>query len=135
MREPRASSTQETQLLYGHSAEVLATDGDWLQVRGTDGYEGWTHSGYTAPGDAALALQWAWDIDGELSMGCSVRDSSGVTLDLPLGAVVGSGHCIAGRAMDGGRRRETFPPTADAIVASATALIQGTYYKWGGVPP
>ena len=37
--------------------------------------------------------------------------------------------------MDLAHRRATFPPTADAIVASATALFQGTYYQWGGVTP
>ena len=68
-------------------------------------------------------------------MGCSIRDGRSTTLDLPLGAIVGDCHCIAGRSMDLSRRRETFPPTADAIVASALALFQGTYYQWGGVTP
>ena len=133
--EPRASSTQATQILYGHIAEVIEADGRWLHVRGADGYEGWTHSGYTVPFDDGADITWAWDIEGELSMGCSIRDSAGATLDLPLGAVVGSGHPIAGRCMDLGNRRKTFPPAADAIVASATALFQGTYYQWGGISP
>jgi hypothetical protein len=133
--EPRATSTQETQLLYGHCASVLATEGRWLRVRGADGYEGWMHEGYTAPCDATAAIGWAWDIDGELSMGCSVRDGKGITLDLPLGAVIGGAHRIAGRTMAIARRRSTFPPTADAIVASTTALFQGTYYQWGGITP
>jgi hypothetical protein len=133
--EPRASSTQATQLLYGHLAEIMESDGRWVHVRGADGYEGWTHSGYTILVENGTELCWPWDIDGELSMGCSIRDSSGATLDLPLGAVVGSGHRIAGRSMDLASRRQTFPPTADAIVASATALFQGTYYQWGGISP
>jgi cell wall-associated NlpC family hydrolase len=37
--------------------------------------------------------------------------------------------------MDRATRRETFPATADAIVASATGLFQGTYYQWGGLTP
>ena len=135
LREPKASSTQETQLLYGHCAEVLRTDGLWLNVRGPDGYDGWMHEGYTAPSELDKFIKWAWDIESEISMGCSVRDSRGATLDLPLGAVVGDGHVIAGRALDMAHRRATFPPTADAIVASATALFQGTYYQWGGVTP
>jgi hypothetical protein len=135
LHEPRASSTQETQLLYGHCAEVVATDGRWLNVRGADGYDGWMHEGYTASCENGDVVAWAWDIDGEISMGCSIRDARGTTLDLPLGAVVGDGHVIAGRAMDIAHRRATFPPTADAIVASATALFQGTYYQWGGVTP
>ena len=133
--EPRASATQETQLLYGHSAEVIATEGQWLKVRGSDGYEGWLHQGYTAPCDDDNTVTWGWDVEGELSMGCSIRDAKGATLDLPLGAIIGEGHVIAGRTMDLARRRETFPRDADAIVASATALFQGTYYQWGGVTP
>lgn len=133
--EPSASSTQATQLLYGHLAEVIEANGPWLQVRGADGYEGWTHAGYTVPFENGPDVTWPWDIDGELSMGCSIRDSDGVTLDLPLGAVVGSGHRIAGRSMELASRRKTFPATADAIIASATALFQGTYYQWGGISP
>jgi len=114
---------------------VIATEGRWLRVRGADGYEGWTHEGYTAPCEDGGSVEWGWDADGELSMGCSIRDSTGATLDFALGAVVGGGHLIAGRSMDLARRRETFPPIADAIVASATALFQGTYYQWGGVTP
>jgi hypothetical protein len=121
--------------LYGHCAEVIATEGPWLRVRGADGYEGWVHEGYTSPCDVDKKIAWGWDIEGELSMGCSLRDAKGSTLDLPLGAIVGDGHCIAGRTMDLARRRETFPPDGDAIVASATALFQGAYYQWGGVTP
>jgi gamma-D-glutamyl-L-lysine dipeptidyl-peptidase len=133
--EPRASGSQSTQLLYGHSAEVMSTEGSWLRVQGADGYEGWLHEGYCTPSDVSGPVEWAWDIEGEISMGCSVRDSNGMTLDLPLGAVIGVTHCIAGRTMDRGRRHETFLPTADAIVASAMALFQGTYYQWGGITP
>jgi len=133
--EKRAASTQTNQLLYGHSAEVLSAEGTWLRLRGPDGYEGWTHEGYTVKSTTDGPSEWAWDVDGELSMGCSIRDSRGLTLDLPLGAVVGDGHCIAGRSMELARRRETFPPTAEAIVASALALFQGTYYQWGGITP
>ena len=135
LEEPRASATQATQLLYGHCAEVVGTEGRWLKVRGADGYEGWMHQGYTAPCDDDNTVAWGWDVDGELSMGCSIRDAKGATLDLALGAIVGAAHVIAGRSMDLARRREMFAPTADAIVASATALFQGTYYQWGGVTP
>jgi len=68
-------------------------------------------------------------------MGCSIRDAKGAMLDLPLGAIIGAAHVIAGRTMDLARRRETFLPTADAVVASAAALFQGTYYQWGGITP
>ena len=135
LREPRAPATQETQLIYGHCAEVRESDGKWLRVRGADGYEGWMHDGYCEPAEGAECAEPGWDVDGELSMGCSLRDSHGVTIDLPLGAVVGTGKCVNGRAMDLARRREIFRPEPDAIVASATGLFQGTYYQWGGVTP
>lgn len=135
LAEQKPASAQINQLLYGHSAEVINTDGAWLKLRSADGYEGWTHHGYTSPAEDVEISEWPWDDEGELSMGCSIRDGRSLTLDLPLGAVVGHSHCIAGRSMDLARRRETFPAAADAIVASALALFQGTYYQWGGITP
>lgn len=44
--EPRVSSAQVTQALYGHLLLVLASEGDWQRVRtARDGYEGWAHAG------------------------------------------------------------------------------------------
>ncbi|MDO8501276.1 MAG: NlpC/P60 family protein [Gemmatimonadaceae bacterium] len=134
-REPRAPASQETQILYGHCAEVRGTEGRYLRVRGADGYEGWLHEGFCEPADGPGTDQWGWDTEGEISMGCSMRDSQGVTIDLPLGGIVKNGWCVAGRALDLTRRREIFPAEADAIVASATGLFQGTYYQWGGITP
>jgi cell wall-associated NlpC family hydrolase len=42
---------------------------------------------------------------------------------------------VNGRSLNLARRREVFPPDANAIVASATGLFQGTYYQWGGITP
>ena len=134
LAEPRASASQVTQLLYGHFASVLDRQGNWLLLRGADGYEGWTHEGYLEPRDADGELPWMWDEDVEVSVGCSVRDEKGATLDLPLGAVV-RGKPLAGRSMDLGRRRKTFASSPDAIVASAAGFFQGTYYQWGGITP
>ncbi|MEO5587980.1 MAG: SH3 domain-containing C40 family peptidase [Gemmatimonadaceae bacterium] len=133
MKEPRASATQETQILYGHLAEVTSSDGPWLKVRGADGYEGWMHSGYVEP--ASGPSEWGWDADGDMSMGCSRRDERGTTNDMPLGALVKDAKCTSGRTLDGARRAEIFPAEAAAIVASATGLFQGTYYQWGGITP
>lgn len=135
LREPRAAATQETQILYGHCAEVHATDGKWLRVRGADGYEGWTHEGYCESVEGEECIEWGWETPGDLSMGCSLRDADGVMIELPLGALIGKGKCVSGRALDRARRREIFSVDADAIVASATGLFQGTYYQWGGVTP
>jgi hypothetical protein len=135
LHDARASSVQETQILYGHCAEVRAAEGKWLRVRGGDGYEGWVHEGFCEQADSGSCEEWGWDVDGDLSMGCSMRDSRGVTIDRPLGAILQGGHCTSGRAIDLRRRREIFPAEASAIVASATGLFQGTYYQWGGVTP
>jgi hypothetical protein len=135
LREPRAAATQETQILYGHSAELVETRDKWLHVKGVDGYEGWMHEGFTRPFTESASLAWGWDDEGELSMGCSLRDDDGVTIDLPLGAVISNGKCVNGRSLNLARRREVFPPDANAIVASATGLFQGTYYQWGGITP
>lgn len=135
LREPRAAATQESQLLFGHPAEVLTTDGSWLRIRGGDGYEGWIHHGFTETAEARDRDAWAWDDDVEISLGCTLRDEHGGTLDLPLGAIVASHQCASGRSLDRARRRETFPPEGSAIAASATGLFQGTYYQWGGITP
>jgi cell wall-associated NlpC family hydrolase len=135
LKEPRAAATQENQLLFGHVAEVLETDGSWHRVRGADGYEGWTHAGYLEQVENVHADQWGWNFAGELSLGCSRRDSLGNTIDLPLGALVHDGKCVNGRSAELARRRELFPAEADAIAASATGLFQGTYYQWGGITP
>jgi hypothetical protein len=135
LEEPRAGASQATQLLYGHCAGVRGSEGRWLRVASADGYEGWLHEGYTTPCEDGADIEWGWDSAGELSLGCSLRNSKGTTIDLPLGAVLGDSQCVAGRSMDLASRRETFPATADAIVASATGLFQGTYYQWGGLTP
>ena len=135
LREARAAATQETQILYGHCAEILSTEGKWFRVRGADGYEGWLHEGYAEMAEGPDCGEWAWDLDREMSMGCSMRDSRSVTIDLPLGAILSNGKCITGRSIGLAKRREIFPTDGDAIVASATGLYQGTYYQWGGITP
>jgi cell wall-associated NlpC family hydrolase len=135
LHEPRAAATQETQLLFGHCAEVLSVDGNWLNVRGADGYDGWMHEGFVDQVDGSQCYEWGWDADCEISMGCSMRDSRGLTVDLPLGAILRDGKCVSGRSLGLARRREVFPPEPGAVAASATGLFQGTYYQWGGITP
>ena len=114
---------------------MIGTDGKWLSVRGADGYEGWMHFGFTEPVEGTECDEWGWETEREISLGCSMRDSRGVTIDLPLGAIIRDGKCTTGRSLSLGRRREVFPTEANAIVASATGLFQGTYYQWGGITP
>jgi hypothetical protein len=135
LHEPRPQATQETQILFGHCANILETRDKWLRVKGADGYEGWLNEGFTEPCDGDSAVDWGWDTRGELSLGCSMRDDRGVTIDLPLGAILSSGKCVNGRSMNLDKRREIFPSDANAVVAAATGFYQGTYYQWGGITP
>lgn len=114
---------------------MIGTEGKWLRVRGADGYEGWMHEGFSEAAEGPECEQWGWESGVEMSMGCSLLDPHGATIDLPLGALVRTGKCVGGRALDLSRRREVFPADADALVASATTLFQGTYYQWGGITP
>ena len=138
LKEPRAAATQEDQLLYGHVAEVIDMRDSWLRIRDADGYEAWIHPGYTEAAEraeSAEGIPWGWETDDELSLGCVMRNANGVTVDLPLGALLRDGKCIGGRCVSLAKRRELFPSDASAIVASATGLFQGTYYQWGGITP
>lgn len=135
LREPRATATQESQVLFGHSAELIGRDGPWQHVRSADNYEGWVHEGYTVVAEPSIEAEWGWATTGELSLGCSMRDPTGAIVDLPLGAVLGDGKRVSGRSMDLATRRDIFPMDADAIASSAMGLFQGTYYQWGGITP
>src|SRR4051812_343146 len=81
--EARVSSVQISQRLAGHAVDLLDTEGDWLRVRGEDGYDGWMHRGYVS-GSADDAVERSARL---LSLGCVVcDDTTRVTRALPLGA-------------------------------------------------
>lgn len=135
--EPDVRTTQVSQLLRGHAAELVARQGLWLRVRSGDEYEGWIHQGYVANiPDSGEPLITGWEDPRPLSLGCAVRDPSGATRKLPLGALITDGEQrTAGLAMTLAERRQTFPGTGDAITASAQTYFEGTSYEWGGVTP
>ncbi len=136
--EPDVRTTQVSQLLHGHIAEVVERNGLWLHVRGADGYPGWVHQGYvvTMPDPVPPPAQTGWDDPRPLSLGCTVRDEHGATRKLPLGALITDGQeRSAGLAMTLEERRNAFPPEADSITASAMTFFEGTSYEWGGVTP
>jgi hypothetical protein len=136
--EPDVRTTQVSQLLHGHIAEVVERNGLWLHVKGADGYPGWIHQGYVAamPGPVPHPSQTGWDDHRPLSLGCTVRDEHGATRKLPLGALVTEGQeRFGGLAMTLEERRKSFPPLPDSITASAMTFFEGTSYEWGGVTP
>jgi hypothetical protein len=135
--EPDVRTTQVSQLLRGHAADLVTREGLWLRVRSGDAYEGWIHQGYVASiPDSSDPLITGWDDPRPLSLGCTVRDPSGATRKLPLGALITDGEQrSAGLAMSLEERRQTFPGTGDAITASGQTYFEGTSYEWGGVTP
>ena len=127
--DARISGPLTSQLLAGDVLAVMDVRGDWLHVRGADGYEGWTHMGYVMPsaGDEAT-----W----RMALGCQVRDGLGILTALPLGARVAPGaDVVSGTALAAADRATRFPHDATAIAQSAATLYVGASYLWGGVSP
>jgi hypothetical protein len=136
--ESDVRTTQVSQLLHGHIAQVVERNGLWLHVKGADAYPGWVHQGYvvTMPQPVPPLSQTGWNDPRPLSLGCTVRDEHGATRKLPLGALVTEGQeRFGGLAMTLEERRQSFPPAADSITASAMTFFEGTSYEWGGVTP
>jgi gamma-D-glutamyl-L-lysine dipeptidyl-peptidase len=128
--EPRVSSVQISQLLAGHTVELLEERDAWWCVRGLDLYHGWMHRGYLHDYGASHPSGRE-----QLSLGCVVmRD--GVRHALPLGAYLGeSDHVASGETIAAGAQRERFPRAAAAITRTARCFFEGTSYLWGGVTP
>jgi gamma-D-glutamyl-L-lysine dipeptidyl-peptidase len=136
--EPSVSSGQSTQLLRGHHADIIDVEGNWLRLRGADGYEGWCHSGYVhrepAVGDAPLPS--AWRAERRMSIGCKVKLAATSEIALPLGAMLDSDDVVTqGISMNNRARARYFAPDGDSIVQRATELFAGAPYQWGGVTP
>jgi gamma-D-glutamyl-L-lysine dipeptidyl-peptidase len=138
MLEPAVSSGQSTQLLRGHQADVVGSEGVWLRLRAADGYEGWCHGGYVTrepvAGDAPLPS--AWRAERRMSVGCIVRTTDASEIALPLGALLDSDDVVTrGIAMNHRARARYFAPDAESVVQRATELFAGAPYQWGGVTP
>jgi hypothetical protein len=136
--EPDVKTTQVSQLLHGHIAQVVERNGLWLHVKSADGYAGWVHQGYvvTMPDPVPAPAETGWNDPRPLSLGCTVRNEHGATRKLPLGALITEGQDrVGGLAMPLDERRHAFPPMADSITASAMTYFEGTSYEWGGVTP
>ena len=127
--DARISTSLTSQLLSGETAAVIEQRGDWLHVRGEDGYEGWTHAGYVG---AASGGEHTWRI----SLGCTVRESTSVARTLPLGARVSpSAEVVNGIALAAETRETRFARDSGSIAVSASTLYAGASYLWGGVTP
>ena len=147
--EPRVSSAQTSQALFGRPVVRVGRSGEWWRVRtAPDGYEGWTHGGYltvlddpgvaaavaAAPPGAVPALPAAGS-DLRVALGCTAR-VGGRTLRLPLGAwVAPAGALLAGEAVPLAELPERFPADGEAVVRTARRYFESTSYQWGGLTP
>lgn len=129
--EPRVQSPQVSQRLAGERVEVLDWESEWLLVRGSDGYEGWMHSGYVQPTHHS-----ALPGDARVSLGCVVRGGDGVIRPLPLGAALAADdELVDGDVVLAADLARLFPRTPAAIADTARRYFVGTSYQWGGVTP
>lgn len=138
MSEPAVSSGQVAQLLRGHQADIVDTDGSWLRLRGADEYEGWCHTGYVArePVFENAPLHSVWRAERRMSIGCAVRTGAGTEIDLPLGALLEADETVTrGIAMNHRARARYFAADAELLVRRTCELFAGTSYQWGGVTP
>jgi gamma-D-glutamyl-L-lysine dipeptidyl-peptidase len=144
---PRLPGTQISQLVLGMRVDLLSRAGEWLRIRGEDGYIGWVHSGYLQEGAAEWALGWERGTGGEpvVSLGADLIDADGrVLLRLPWGArlirhsgayVVPDGlrgDIVNGEVVDVDRLADRFPPRGESIARTARRWL-GAPYIWGGV--
>jgi hypothetical protein len=131
--EPRISSVQISQLLGGHSVELLEERDGWCCVRGADRYEGWMHRGYLYENGDGAAHHG--ERPTRLSLGCVVI-RRGARRALPLRAFLAhDDHLVSGETIEVADQTHHFPHDAAAITQSARRYFEGTSYLWGGVTP
>jgi len=133
--EPKISSTQISQHLAGAALAILEDLGDWLRVRGADGYEGWMHRGYLAR-TPAVAEPRENGRPARLSLGAIVCDRAGTRRELPFGAALAPDDVVeSGEVASADELSVRFPSTPDAIARTAERYFVGASYQWGGVTP
>lgn len=134
LAEPRAAAVQVSQRLAGHVVDVVDAQDEWLRVRGSDGYEGWTHSGYLTRVPGADARQSRGS--RRISLGCHTRVPGGGRRTLPLGAVLGPEEALeSGEVVNDVELEARFPRASSAIAQSAQHYFDGASYQWGGITP
>src|SRR5215210_526844 len=119
LTEPRTASALASQLLGGHVADVIGSEGDWLRVRGDDGYEGWVHRGYVQPARSSVRPL-------RISLDCIVENAKGERRALPLRArLAATDRVVAGTSCERSELVERFPRTGAGVASTAQALFAG----------
>ena len=127
-KEPRVSSPQVSQALFGHGLLVLETDGDWHRLRGMlDGYEGWTHGGYLRVIDVSEVADAAVVPPYEARTFASRDEGEGEGPRSPLGALLAAGIVLPsvslGCTVVAGARRLRLP--LGALVSESQSVLAG----------
>jgi hypothetical protein len=145
--EPRLPAPQISQLVMGMRVELLSRAGDWIRIRGEDGYLGWAHEGYLLGGTEEWAFAWERGAGGDsvVSLGAELLDDDGrTTARLPWGARLtrhsGAFHLPDGRSgavangdvVDVDRLADWFPARGESVARTARRWL-GAPYLWGGV--
>lgn len=132
--EPRVASPMISQQIAGHRVDVLDEEGDWVRARGSDGYDGWMHSGFLARAPRATARQSRQA--ARISLGCVARSGQDERRALPLRALLAPDEIVkSGEVIEATHAAERFPLEPIAITRSAQEFFSGTSYLWGGVTP
>lgn len=144
--EPRVSSAQTTQALFGRLLVLGDRQGEWYDAQTTpDGYRGWIHEGYLTRVDVPATegeaeevrlLRESAEPTVRVSFGCTVR-AGARTLRLPLGAWIGPSDVVVldGEAVPMGELAERCPLDGEAVVRTAQRYFETTSYQWGGTTP
>lgn len=132
--DPAITSACTSQQLAGHYVNVLEERGDWMLVRGADGYQGWMHQGYVARAPVPHARRSRETT--RISLGCVATNTSGGERALPLRALLAPEERVSsGEAVDTVQLARRFPRDGPAIAHTARDYFHGTSYVWGGVTP
>ncbi len=141
LQQPAVNAPRVSEALHGEPLVLLHRRGEWLRVRGSDGYIGWTHAGYVAVGSMDWLEDWLARATAR-SLGCEL-EMSGTHLRLPIGARLAARRDGAVESADGqlarvagGAVRSQMELHAEARMIAAPELARrwfgGAPYLWGG---
>jgi gamma-D-glutamyl-L-lysine dipeptidyl-peptidase len=139
--QPAVNTPRVSEALHGEPLSVLQRQGDWLRVRGGDGYLGWTHAGYVSVGSPDWLEDWLSRASAR-SLGCEL-ELQGARLRLPIGARLASRRDGTVEVADGrlarpvsGALRALVELNAEARLVAPPELARrwfsGAPYLWGG---